>query len=887
MTTFFDRRIGDVVARVVRASALRHHTVLAAVVLVTPLLGLHTARHLGVNAEIASLFADELPYRVLDREFDREFPVLYENLVVVVDAATNEQAEEAAKRVARGMREEGSPFRHVFHPGSGFFETHGLLYADLADLETLADRLARAQPYLAGLAADLSLSGFARLLARGSTAALRDPVEGDELAAMLDRFSAALEAQDRGEPFVVSWSGILAPSDNDASSRRQIVTAQPILDLSAVLAAKEPIEFVRSLAGDIQREIPGARIRISGDMALAYEEMSILQRQVAWASLASFCIVAATMVLAFRSVRLVFLASLNMLVGLVWTMFFATVAIGHLNVISVAFAVLFIGLSDDYGIHFCMRYHELRRQRRGHLDALTSTARDVGVAIGVCAVTTAIGFYAFVPTEFRGVAELGLIAGTGMFINVVLCVTLLPALVTLAMGRTTPPPAPVDHASSTHRPALPLRRPGLVAAVAACFACAAALALPHVRFEADPLDVRDPSAESVQTFRELVRDAEGSPWNVSVIVDTGEEAATLAVALRELPAVSMVVTLDDFVPEDQDRKRAVLDDIKLFLAPGGRIMTSRFPSVVGEEIAALDDLRTAVTAVADGAVSDGLATSAGRLAERLQRIVTLAPDSPATRERLAVLDESVLSTLPRQLERLDAALHADVVTRESLPHELVERMVSVEGRHRIEVAPSEDLADDDALERFVAAVRSIAPGATGGAISVYESERAVVAAFRKAFVFAATAIALLLVCIWRSAADAALVMTPLALAAAFTTAIAVGLGVTFNYANVIVLPLLFGLGVNSGIHLVERWRLNEAELDRLLETSTAKAVVYSSLNTVGSFGTLGFTTHRGMASMGQLLALGVSLTVVCNLVILPALIALRSRRRLRRERATG
>ena len=247
--------------------------------------------------------------------------------------------------------------------------------------------------------------------------------------------------------------------------------------------------------------------------------------------------------------------------------------------------------------------------------------------------------------------------------------------------------------------------------------------------------------------------------------------------------------------------------------------------------------------------------------------------------------KALLGTLPEQLKTLERALRPDKVTLAGLPRAVIDRMVAADGRFRVEIAPAKDLTDEAALTEFVESVRTVTPRVTGGAVGVYEGKRAVVAAFQEAFAMAVLAIALLLLIIWRAVGDTILVMIPLALAALFTTALAVLLGIPFNFADVIVLPLLFGLGVNSGIHLVERWRLGDTTTDDLLQTSTAQAVVYSSLNTVGSFGTLGFTTHRGIASMGQLLALGVALTVICNLFVLPALIELRARHS--RRKTTG
>ena len=879
-----DERIGAVASRLTLASARRYRLVVAVAALLTPLLGLYTARNLGVDADMAAMVSNELPHRILELECDRRFPLLYENLVVVVDAPTPEESAAAARAIAARMAQNPSRYRDVFYPRGDFFERHALLYTDTAELERFVDRLAAVQPYLASLSADGSLGSLARMMTRGVSAARDGEIPGAELERMMERFSAAIVAYEQGQPYRASWAEILA-GEADSAPRRHIIVVQPVLDLSQVLAAAEPIRHVRGLVQELGLDSTRIRVRVTGDMALAYDEITTLQTQTVLASVASFLIVAGTMVLAFRSARLTVVALANMVVGLVWTMSFATVAIGHLNMVSVAFAVLFIGLSDDYGIHFCVRYRELRQHGHSHAEALGETARDAGTSICICALTTATAFYAFVPTDFRGVAELGLISGTGMFLNVLLCFTLLPALVTLAARRgfaadrrapaDSPPPG------SASLMAFPVRHPGAVATLTFVLGLAAASLLPSAYFDGNPLNVRDPSAESVQAFRDLLRDGTAYPWNVSAIVDDPTAEQAMKERLRSLATVGSATTISDFIPDHQIEKIALIEDAAFFLLPAERVAGAYETPTVRQELEALRSLRAALSGLArghGGGHDPALVKDAARLVDDLDRVLAATTDPDKARGTVAALHESLLGTLPDQLASLQRALSPAPVTMESLPESLRRRMVAEDGGRRIEIAPAEDLTDEAALARFIESVREVAPRTTGGAVGVYEGKRAIVGAFQQAFLSAVAAIAVLLLALWRSPADAALVMTPLSLAAVFTTALGVLLGIPFNFADVIVLPLLFGLGVNSGIHLVERWRLGDVDVERLLETSTARAVFYSSINTVGSFGTLGFATHRGIASMGQLLALGVALTVICNLVILPALVSLRARR---------
>jgi predicted RND superfamily exporter protein len=303
---------------------------------------------------------------------------------------------------------------------------------------------------------------------------------------------------------------------------------------------------------------------------------------------------------------------------------------------------------------------------------------------------------------------------------------------------------------------------------------------------------------------------------------------------------------------------------------------------LANQIATLRALETAMRApwLAEG--DPTRAESAAGAARHLRRFLARLETLDRKEEELARFERSLIGALPAQMQLLWQASDPDRIMLETLPKALTRRMVSSEGAARVEVLPSQDLADNEAHARFVDTVRSVAPNATGSAVTVLEFGRAVARSFREALAYAIFAVALLLWFLWRRLGDMALVMVPLALAALLTVATAGVLDISFNFANVIVLPLLLGVGVDSGIHLVHRHRVTIETTGsarpperELLETSTAQAVFFSALTTMASFGSLAFSSHVGFASLGQLLLIGMAYTLLANLVVLPALLALR------------
>jgi predicted RND superfamily exporter protein len=565
--------------------------------------------------------------------------------------------------------------------------------------------------------------------------------------------------------------------------RRQLVLAQPARDFVGLEPALESIAAAREIGRELTPR-PGLRVRVTGDLAVLSEEMSEIRTQVFFASVASFVLVTAVLLYTLRSFRLFLATVLLLAVGLAWTAGFAALAVGRLNVLTTAFAVLYIGLGVDFGIHFAMAYRERRALGDAPGAALHHAGGHVGSSLGFCALTTAMGFFAFVPTDYAAVAELGVISGTGMFLSLLATLTWYPATITLGLGDSPKLERPPSFEISL--PSWPLRHPGPVVAVALVVAIGAGALARDVRFDENPLNVRDPRVESVQAMEDLLAESELSPWTIEVLTADRAEANRVAERLRALPEVAETRTVDDLLPDDQAAKLALL----------ARIPDAAVPGLPSEPVG-VDDL----------------------------------------------------------------------------PEELRRRYLAADGRARVEVFASEDLTRPGALDRFADAVAAVRPDAAGAAVGTVEFARAIVDALRQALGTATLAILALLLLLWRSPRDAAITLTPLLLGSLCIAAVTVLADLPFNFANVIVLPLLLGIGVDSGIHLVHRHRLHLGQDRDILHTSTARAVLFSATTTLVSFMTLSFASHGGMASLALLLSLGIALMLAANLIVLPALLA--------------
>ena len=377
------------------------------------------------------------------------------------------------------------------------------------------------------------------------------------------------------------------------------------------------------------------------------------------------------------------------------------------------------------------------------------------------------------------------------------------------------------------------------------------------------------------TFRDLLENAEDSPWHIIALADSRNETEQLVQQLSELPEVDKVISILDFVPDDQEEKLHLIEEMAMTLGPISFTSATQERIDVDLQRTALLNLQSALTRFLDEQPAHTSAHAAKNLHASilgLQQQLDALNENVAREKLLSAIEQDLLHLLPVSIHRLQLALNASPFTLQDIPESVKMHWLSGNGVYRIAVYPAENINDNDALKRFVRAVQHITPGATGVPVISLEAGKAVVDAFIHAFLLAFIGVVVALLILLRNIKSAVLVLVPLLLAALFTGAVTVLLGLPFNFANVIALPLILGIGIDCSVHMVHRSRNNGEAYENLLYTSTARAIFYSALTTMAGFGSLIFSHHQGTASMGLLLLVGVVLTLVCVLVILPVLL---------------
>ena len=815
-----------------------------------------------MTTDTNQLLSSSLDWRQRPAAFDTQFPTQGQ-IVVVIDGKTPELAEESAAALADRLAKEGPLFTSIQRPdATAFWRQSGLLFLPAKDVQANMAKLISAQPFLGPLASDPSLRGLMSTLSTFATGLAAGQASVQDLQAPAARLADALEQIEAGKPAFFSWQTLVTAGKIDPHQLRKVILVDPRLDFAKLEPGSDASHDIRRAAAALGlTEANGVTVRLTGPVPLEDEEFHTLADRAELIGAIALLAIITMLWLAVRSVKTIIAILLTTVVGLASAMAFGLLIFGRFNVISVAFIPLFVGLGIDFGIQFSVRF---RAEQLGGSPTRPTALKASGVGMGrsltLAAAAIASGFLAFGPTAYLGVSQLGIIAGFGLIFALVLSLSLLPALLRLV------PPKPPRRSAETpvqlHQlDGFMLNHRWLVVGTGVVAAIFSATLLPQLHFDFNPIHLRSPKTESVSTFLDLMKDPNQSPNTLEMLAPNLAAAQPIAARLAKLPPVYGVRTLQSLIPADQPEKLAAISDastlLDLTLNP---IAVDPPPS--DAEVQASLAKTSADLASAAGNNTTPAAGDIRRLAVALDR---LAKGSPALRQRAT---QALIPGLNTLLDQIRYSLQAQPVTLDNLPADLKQQWMTSDGQARISVIPKGDSNNNEVLRKFTVAVRSIEPNVVGTPIGIQEGGKTIVGAFVEAGVLSFIAITILLFLVLRRARDVAITMAPIVLTGLLTMGSCVLIGQPLNFANIIALPLLFGIGVAFHIYFVMAWR---AGGEHLLESSLSRAVFFSALTTATGFGSLWASSHPGTASMGKLLMISLVWTLVSALLFQPAL----------------
>jgi hopanoid biosynthesis associated RND transporter like protein HpnN len=849
--------------------------VLALAVLSAVASGYWSAQHLGYKVSRSDLVDPESEYNKLWIDYIREFGE-DDDAVVVVEGDSREQVIPVLEEISREVASEKSLFRSVLHEVDlSAIRAKGLHYLSPADLTAIDRFIERTQPILDGGWAQLRVGtmvgGLAGQMVAGT--APQDPGE-EQPTASLERYVeslvAGLEAPVAGDlrptDYVSPWPGMPESLSTlrDLSSenllakdgRLGFVLLRLTKEKGGFAGASAATDELRRIITRVAEGHPGVSVGLTGIPVMEDDEMRASQTSMVWASGLSMAAVILVIIAGFGGVRHALMANAVLAIGMSWAFAWAAASVGHLNILSVTFTVTMIGVGIDYGTYYVGRYLEQRRKGMDCEDALLETSGRVGPGILTGAITTAVAFFAAAMTSFVGVAELGMIAGGGIIMCCAAELLVLPAVLAIVdrsfFGRCIPQPVPV------HAWLAPVfRHPRIV--ILGCVAVTLAMTggLHELRYDHNLLNMQPEGLESVELEQKLLEECDQSVWYALSIADSREQLLERKAKLVALPGVERVDEIASLLPVDEELKRPLIERIR-----------ERPPEIPVDRLDALGE--TLAWAQAEASKRPGGLRTAWHLERVRDSLRRKGPEE--CYQAIATFQQRAAGDLLTRLHALAGVADPSPPALADLPPSLVERFVGSSGRHLLKIYGRGDIWNFESLEKFVRDVRSVDPRATGNPVQAYEGSREMKRSYEQAGLYSLVIILAVLWLDFRSLKHSLLAALPLGLGMLQTFGLMGLVGIDLNAANLIGIPLILGIAVDYGVHIVHD--ALERPGPYRMSASTANSVLVDALTTILGFGALMVASHRGLESLGRLLTLGVTTCTLTSLVFLPALLNL-------------
>ncbi len=820
---------------------------------------------IGVDTDSSRMLRSSLDFQVKTQSLNSDFPDLKNTVIVVVRADIAELADEAVLHLEKHLSSNSDIDRFFSPSTNSFFVRNGLLYKDVNELEKSLDQLNKSASLLASIRDNQSLENFFHALYTAEDLAKGADFDLGFLDDFYETTSRTIEARLAGQFMPLSWASIGDKESalKDEGAVQRLVYIKPKFDYSNLQPVKKALLSIQGVIDTIPTNVTKAtHIGVTGDPVLRFEELSAVKNGIGYSLALSFLLMAILLYLVFRSFSHVILTLMTLVVALVLSTGFAALVFEKLNLVSVAFVVLLVGLGLDFTIHVLAHLKDGRFELLS--DKLVDLGKTLGNALLLSAATTAIAFLAFTPTNFTGIAQLGFLGAFGVIIAFILSITLVPALIIrfswFQPKNLTDKDLALDRqglGSLLTRFLFFMRWPFI-----ACLLLLGVLSayfVKDVRFDADPVSLRDPLSPSMQTLALLEERPQTVPYRLSLMRPNEEEAKKAVDDLSQIASVRQARILSDLIPDNQEEKLELID----FSLP-------TFDTIVSGE--GLDHARLPSGKSAWQALIDRLSSLEGR-PEAVRFAAIIGKLMRSDEEIVKLVEQDIFRYFPAMIKTLETQTEVDSVTLENLPTFFKDRFIDAAGHWRIDIVPENSIRNRHNLIKFVNDVEAYDSQVAGAPLQIVKAGDVVSSAMVIAVFIAGVSILVLSFFVLKRVFTVVAIFLPLLLGGIMTAGVSAYFGIAFNYANIIVLPLLIGLGVDSGIHVALR-RRQMKDSYALFQSSTPRAVFFSGLTTIAAFATLSLSDHKGTASMGIMLAIAISLTLACSLLLTPVLIDL-------------
>jgi uncharacterized protein len=875
--------------------AYSHSISVIAVSLIVAVLSVWvTAEFLTFKTGRGDLVAKDLPYVKRHEIFRSEFED-FDGMIVVVEGEDPEQKKNFIEALAHKFKSHPAVFSDVFYKiDTTYFTDKALLFLDQKDLVDLVQKIKEHQQFLDAVNASPGLNQLLRSINSEISSGMVESLmsdfigTGDEekddtadlslLTSLLKQMVAHLKDD---APYRSPWGSFFTGKEDSLEKEGYLVSGEndlmfilvtPREDETVFTGYRESIEFARKLVDETLEQHPEIRVGITGEDVIASDEMVTTQSDVKKATLIALAGVSLLFILVFRGVVKPLMAVFCLVIAICWSMGFTTLTVGHLNILSVVFTTILIGLGIDFGIHILERYKEERQSGRDVLSSFQKTLQGTGRGNFAGAITTAMAFGTMTLTDFIGISELGWIAAWGILFCMLAMILLLPALLAVEekwrktdynhVGGSVEKKQWIENLYSHY-----------YAIIIVCLVLVgiSALALPGLKFDYNLLKLQAKNTEAVQYEMKILENAKRSAWSAAMIADTQEEAQRKLEAVKNLSTVGEVESILSLIPKNQPEKIEFIKGVSPLLA-NLKVEEADTPFFLKSLTRTIKKIQFKIRSKEDEKPT-GAVEEAGLWVRRFMDELSSAEPKVA-QERLGNFSKKLFVDYRSKITDLSKNANPSPVVIDKLPKEMRERFISNKGRFLISIFPAVDIWDLTQREQFLSQLRQVDPNVVGNAVHMFESSRLMKEGYINGGIYAMTAILIFVLLTFKKLKTAVFIFLPVIVGSLWTIGIMDLLDVQFNLANLVILPLILGIGVVDGIHIIHRYREETDKTITVLSKSTGMAVVLTSLTTMVGFGSMMVADHQGIFSLGLVLTLGVGSCLLASVTIVPAFLKL-------------
>ncbi|MDP6625211.1 MAG: MMPL family transporter [Nitrospinota bacterium] len=840
----------------------------------------------------------------------------YDGLIIVIEGPDERKIKDFADNLADFLNSEPENFQDVYYKiDANFFKSKKLLFLSPDDLHALENKIKSNSSFIHSFIKKPGLESFFKQVNKEINKAMvgtlisdffggnekidrRDSKNPLDLS-MVESILEQMLAHSKGaNDFSSNWNNFFIKKKSDVDEDGYLTSykkkfyyifVNPSQNQSDFARAVGPINSVRNYIKELQNKYPGVTAGVTGPTALASDEMVTSSNDMVKASLLSLAGVSLLFIISLKRFTLPIIAIFTLVISLCLSLGFTTLTVGHLNILSIVFTTVLIGLGIDFGIHFIMRFQEEERLRNNVTDSITNSLIGTGKGVIAGAITTSFAFMATIFTDFKGIAELGFIAGTGIIICLIATITLLPAMIIIIENLKTihwiekfSKKITVNYSLSekTIHPIFDilLKKPRYIIFLGSFTTFLTFLVIKDIRFDYNILNLQASGLESVDYEMRILNNSDRSAWYGAVIVNTYDKVLSTKKAIESLPSVNIVSSVASIVPEQQQEKISIIKRISSLF--------SKFPPSTNNDSypVNLDNLSKILKKIYFKMRSENMdsweqkrkpeAGSINNIRKLISDFNYLVRQQKKTsiEKNLNNYQTILFSDFNNKLNSFKDALNPKEIMIKDIPENLKERFIGKTGKFLLQVFPKVNIYDRKPMEEFLSDIRSIDPNVTGSAVTASESSRLMKEGYIRGGIFALIAIIIFIWISFRNCYCVLLAILPLALGSFWTLGLMGLFNLQFNLANLVILPLIIGIGVDNGIHIVHRYRDTSGSMVSPVYTSTGKAVILSSLTTMVGFGSLMVASHRGIHSIGVLLTLGVGCCMIASITVLPAIL---------------